>query len=172
MAILRILKNLLLFDLWLGVFLFQIIIFCCDRFAWKVLRFDKKTRYVRMGACKRSGICCQTLGIEVPEAWIRRPWALSLVRAWYARIHNFQTAGPPQGRLLPMSCGYLRGLSDCSIYPYRPKLCREFPQVSLFGYIELHRGCGFWFLERSKLGGFGQNLAEKEHENAANLSSP
>jgi len=166
----RILKNLLLFDVWLGVYLLFGIVHWCDRLVWKALRFDKKTRYVRMGACQRSGMCCQTLGIELPKSWLRRPWVVRLAQGWYSRIHNFQAAGEPQGRLLPLSCGYLKGKNLCTIYPYRPKLCREFPATSLFGKIELHHGCGFWFLERAKLGGFEEKLAEKTHDQASRTS--
>ncbi|HKY63097.1 MAG TPA: YkgJ family cysteine cluster protein [bacterium] len=162
-----ILKNLLWFDVWLVVQLLFGMVHWGDRIAWKILGYEKKTRYVRMGACQRSGMCCQTLAIELPSAWIRRPWVLRLAWGWYSRIHNFQAAGAPQGRLLPLNCGYLRGGNLCTIYPYRPKLCREYPATSLFGKVELHRGCGFWFLERAKVGSFGEKLAEKEHEQAS-----
>lgn len=164
------LKKLFWFYLWLMAFVLYGIISYCDRLAWRLLRLDKKTRYVRMGACQQSGGCCQTLGIEMPDSWTRRPKVVRLVQAWYRNVHNFQPAGDPQGRLLPLSCGYLRGKSLCSIYPYRPKLCRDYPALSFFGKIELHRGCGFWFLERDKLGSFEEKLAEKAHEQAT-LSS-
>lgn len=166
----RFLGKLFWFYLWLAIFVLFGIIDYCDRLAKKILRLDKKTQYVRMGACRQSGMCCQTLGIEIPRSWTHRPAIVRLVQLWYRQVHNFQPAGDPQGQLLPLSCGHLRGKSLCSIYPYRPKLCRDYPALAFFGKIELHRGCGFWFLERSKIGGFEEKLAEKAHDQA-NLSS-
>lgn len=156
--------RLLLFELWVLVFTLQMAVFWGDRIAWKLLRHERRTRFLLRGRCERSGLCCQTLGIELPASWVRRPRVLRFFQRWYARVHNFQTLGPPQGRLMPMACGYLRGGNTCSIYPFRPKLCREYPQLGLFGKIELHRGCGFWFVERVKQGTFEESLLEREHE--------
>ncbi|MCE9624241.1 MAG: YkgJ family cysteine cluster protein [Deltaproteobacteria bacterium] len=164
MGPLRFLKKILLFNLWCAVFVLQMTIYWSERLTWKLLRYEKKTRFVRRGSCQRTGLCCQTLAIELPASWVKRGWVVRFFQGWYGNIHNFQPAGDPQGRLLPFSCGYLKDGNLCSVYPYRPKLCREYPFVTLFGSIELHRGCGFWFVERSKLGGFGEVLAGQEHE--------
>jgi len=164
MVLLRLMVRIPLFCLWTLVFLFQMTIYGFDRLAWKILRYDKKTRYVRMGGCARTGLCCQTLGVELPESWVKRSWIVAFFNRWYAAVHNFQSLGPPQGKLLPLSCGYLRNGKDCSIYPYRPKLCREFPQLTLFGRVRLHKGCGFWFLERAKLGSFDESMQRELHE--------
>jgi len=161
---LRILLSLWLFDLWAMVFIFQWVLHGSDRLAWKLFRQGRQSPFVRRGQCERTGLCCQSLGIELPESWVRRPWVVALFQRWYALVHNFQSLGPPQGRLLPLACGYLREGNSCSIYPYRPKLCREYPQTALFGKIELHRGCGFWFVERSKQGGFEEQLKREQHE--------
>ncbi len=155
---------LLVFELWVLVFVFQSMIYGCDRIAWRLLGYHRKTRYVRRGDCARTGLCCRTLGIELPESWVRRPRVVAFFQRWYALVHNFQPIGPPQGRLLPLSCGYLRDGRTCGVYPFRPKLCREYPQVGLFGKVELHRGCGYWFVERSKLGTFEERLLREQHE--------
>ena len=160
----RCLSRLLLFELWVLVFTCHMAVYAGDRFAWFLLGRERKSRYVRRGACARTGLCCRTLGIELPESWVRRPRVVAFFQRWYALVHNFQPIGPPQGRLLPLSCGYLRDGHTCGIYPFRPKLCREYPQVSLFGKVELHRGCGYWFVERAKLGTFEERLLREQHE--------
>jgi Fe-S-cluster containining protein len=164
MGFARAIKAILLFDLWAGVFLFQMIVYWGDKIAWKLLRYDKKTRYVRRGACQRTGMCCQSLAIELPASWIRRPWMVRFFHGWYRMVHRFEPAGPPQGKLLPLTCAHLKDGNLCTIYPFRPKLCREYPFVTLFGHIELHRGCGFWFMEREKVGTFEEKLQREEHE--------
>lgn len=160
----RILKNLLLFELWVLVFVMNAIVYGCDRILWRLLGHGRRTRYLRLGHCERTGLCCQTLGIELPQSWVNRPRVVVFFQRWYAQVHNFQPIGPPQGRLLPLACGYLRDGNACAIYPFRPKLCREYPQVSLFGKVELHRGCGYWFLKREKLGTFEESLVREQHQ--------
>src|SRR5262249_11501893 len=155
---LRFFAGLPIFYTWVFVFLCQVSVHQAERLAWKILRYDKKSRFVRMGHCARTGLCCQTLAVELPASCLRRPWVVAFFQRYYALVHNFQPVGPPQGLLLPLSCGHLRDGHICSIYPYRPKLCREYPQLSFFGQVELHKGCGFWFLERSKLGSFEEKL--------------
>ncbi|MCC6273047.1 MAG: YkgJ family cysteine cluster protein [Deltaproteobacteria bacterium] len=160
----RCLGRLLLFELWVLVFACHMAVYAGDRVAWFLLGRERKSRYVRRGSCARTGQCCQALGIELPESWVRRPRVVAFFQRWYALVHHFQPIGPPQGRLLPLSCGYLREGHVCGVYPFRPKLCREYPQVSLFGKVELHRGCGFWFVERAKLGTFEERLLREQHE--------
>ena len=164
LAPVRLFGKLLLFDLWAVTFLCHMTVYYCDKFAWKLLGYDKKSRYLRRGGCQRTGLCCQTLGIELPQSWVNSPRVLNFFRGWYALVHNFQSIGPPQGRLLPLACRHLREGNLCSIYPFRPKLCREYPQVSFFGKVELHRGCGFWFVERAKQGQFEESLLQQQHD--------
>jgi len=164
MVLLRFLTQLPRFYLWTLIFEFQMTIYLGDILAWRILRYHKKSKYVRRGQCQRTGLCCQTLGVELPKSWVRRRWIVALFNAWYSYVHRFESIGPPQGQLLPLSCQHLRGGNLCSIYPYRPKLCREFPQMRLLGHIGLHKGCGFWFLERKDLGTFSEKLKQQEHE--------
>jgi hypothetical protein len=36
--------------------------------------------------------------------------------------------------------------------------------VPHFGHGRLHKGCGYYFVERSQLGKFGEVLARQDHE--------
>lgn len=159
-----VLKKLFLFQVWVFVFSCHMMVYLCDLLMFRLLGRDKRSRFVRKGQCERSGLCCQSLGIELPQAWISRPKVVAFFRAWYARIHNFQSLGPPQGSLLPFSCNYLRVGNTCGIYPFRPKLCREYPNGGFFGKVELHRGCGYWFVEREKQGSFEETLMREKHQ--------
>lgn len=158
------LGRLFLFELWVLVFSCHMMVYACDRLMFRLLGYGKRSRFVRKGQCERSGLCCQSLGIELPPSWVRRPRVVAFFRAWYARIHNFQSLGPPQGRLLPFACNYLTADKTCGIYPFRPKLCREYPNGGFFGKVELHRGCGYWFVEREKQGSFEETLIRENHQ--------
>jgi Fe-S-cluster containining protein len=152
------------FYLWVLAFLLGMTIYWADKIAWKLLRYDKKSRDVRQGSCQKTGMCCRDLSIEIPESWARCPWLREGIRRWYRFLNNFQPVGTLHGRLLVFSCGYLTKENTCGIYPFRPKICREYPAVTLFGHANLHKGCGFWFIERAKLGSFEEKLKLEEHQ--------
>ena len=157
-------KVLPLFYLWALVFLFNMTIYWGDKIAWRLLRYDKKTRFVRKGACQRTGMCCQALAIEIPRSWAKHPWIVRAFNGWYRSVYRFQPVRTVNGNMLQFDCQYLTKQNTCGIYPFRPKLCREYPAATLFGHANVHRGCGFWFVEREKLGTFAEALKREEHE--------
>jgi Fe-S-cluster containining protein len=108
-------------------------------------------------------MCCKSLAIEIPLFVARWPWAVKLIHGWYRSIFNFHYLGTLKENWLVYECHYLRKDNTCGIYPYRPKLCREFPLTPLFGHGGLHKGCGFWFAKRSELGTFREKLTEQAH---------
>ncbi len=161
---LRLAKTLPLFYLWCLVFLLQMTIYWSDKIAWKLLRYDKKTRYVRKGGCQRTGMCCRDLAVEIPQSWARWSCFVRAFNAWYRNVHRFEPVGTVNGNLLQFDCQYLTKQNTCGVYPFRPKLCREYPMVTMFGHARVHKGCGFWFVEREKLGSFEEKLKSEEHE--------
>lgn len=156
-------KRLPLFYLWAAVFLMNMLIYWGDKFAWWVLRYDKKTSFIRKGSCQRTGMCCQALSIELPASWFKRAGIVRVFNAWYRNVNGFQPLRRV-GNLLQFNCAYLSKENTCSIYPYRPKICREYPSATLFGHARVHRGCGFWFVEREGTGSFAEALKREEHE--------
>lgn len=137
--------------------------------AGKLLFYKKRTEYVVRGGCERTGQCCRNLAIEIPASWAKRSKIVALFNLWYRTVFNFHSVGVIYGNWLVYECHYLKSNADktkysCGIYPYRPKLCREFPIVPWFGHGRLHKGCGFWFLKRSEVGQFGEALAKQSHD--------
>jgi Fe-S-cluster containining protein len=162
--ILQFFKTLPRFFLWFFVFLFSMIIYVGDRFAWWILRYDQKTQFVRKGSCQKTGMCCRNIGIQIPASWAKHPRVVRAFQRWYSFVHRFQPKGVLRGNLLIFDCAHLRPDHTCGIYPFRPKLCREYPVKTLFGRVELFKGCGFWFVEREKLGTFEEKARESEHQ--------
>jgi Fe-S-cluster containining protein len=157
------LKILPRFAVWVLAFTFGFCIFLGDWLAYCILFIHRRSQYVRMGGCARTGQCCRNLALEIPKSWAKRPWVVSLFTRWYRTIFNFHFRGMQQDGWMVFECHHLRDGNVCSIYPYRPKLCREFPLVPLFGHGRLHKGCGFYYLKRSEQGTFAQALAEQNH---------
>lgn len=164
MVFLKILKVLPRFFCWTLAYVFGSCIYLGDRFAYYLLFFPKPTEFVVRGACARTGQCCRSLAIQIPRSWAKRPRVVKVFNAWYRSIFNFHYLGILYDNWLVYECHYLKDGTVCSVYPYRPKLCREFPITPLFGHGRLHKGCGFWFVKRTDLGTFRGTLREKEHE--------
>ena len=125
----------------------------------KFIYLLKKPEYVRKGACQQSGTCCQNIGIVIPESWLRRPWLARAFVRWHRYRYNFIYLGKTDNMLI-YECRYLSKDHRCSIYRFRPRLCREFPKEILWGYPKLHRGCGFYFVKRG--GSEFRTVLEKE----------
>jgi len=156
-------KSMPRFFCWLLVFSLTQTVRFFDRIAGKILRHEKRTEWLRRGSCARTGQCCRDLAIEIPRSWARRPRVVRAMQAWYRYIYRFEPTGVVNGNWLQFSCGNLTGENTCSVYPYRPNLCRDYPAVSLFGHAKVHKGCGFWFVKKSEAGGFAEKLLEEEH---------
>ncbi len=132
-----------------------------------------RTEYVRQGACKRCGRCCQCLALIMPEGMVRRSWLVRLASAWHGWAMNFHFIGEEQGWLV-YSCRYYREPGErgparhaslawflgkgsrgeaggCTIYPFRHRLCRFFPRQKLYGHPPVHPDCGFSFVRRDVL---------------------
>lgn len=157
------LKSLPRFLIWTFIFCLQMIIYAADKFAWKVLGHGKKTQYIRQGSCQNTGECCKKIGIGLPKSWLKRPWIAQSFRWYMQTIHNFYPLDEEHAKMLLFQCRYLRSDNKCGIYPFRPTICREYPQTTLLGRAEVHRGCGFWFIEREKMGTFEEKMKEVEH---------
>jgi Fe-S-cluster containining protein len=164
MIFIEFLKALPRFFCWVLAFLFGSAIYLGDKIAYLLLFYSRRTEFVRRGGCARTGQCCRNLALQVPNAWARRPWIVKIFNAWYRAIFNFHYLGTINQNWLVYECHYLKNGNLCSIYPYRPKLCREFPLTPLFGHGNLHKGCGYYFLQRGEIGKFREKLVEKEHE--------
>ncbi|MCP5467933.1 MAG: YkgJ family cysteine cluster protein [Deltaproteobacteria bacterium] len=149
---------------WLVIFIFTMIIYQSDRLAAHLFRIKQRSEYLRQGSCQKTGQCCQALAIEVPRSFMKREKLLHWVKRWCKSIYNFHYLGTINENWLVFECHYLSDENTCRIYPFRPKLCREFPQTTLWGKGNLHKGCGFWFLKRTDQGSFQEKLVRQQHE--------
>ena len=111
---------------------------CAETIAKKIIR----TPFIRTGACKRRGNCCHYLLFHETPKWIR--WLFTF---WSEELHGFFYRGysyEHEGKTIRvMGCRYLRSDGSCGNYRLRPKVCRTWPIVALFGRPKILKGCGY-----------------------------
>ena len=106
-----------------------------------------KKPYVITGACKKRGVCCKSIGIQVSSRkrlfWLIRPF----MRWWYRFVYNFELVKElPEQQAFIFRCNYLKD-NLCTIHWRRPFLCRNYPYVSPYFKPRLLPGCGFGLKE-------------------------
>jgi Fe-S-cluster containining protein len=104
----------------------------------------KKPEYERRGGCQGVGACCKKVGMVLPAFLTKRNWAVRYFSWWHDYRYNFNYLGQVDAMLV-YECRYLTKDNRCSIYRFRPRLCREYPKEQLWGFPKVHKGCGFSF---------------------------
>lgn len=149
-AMLELLKIAPRFFVWIVAFVINMVIHFGDRFARWITCHDKRAHYLRKGACRQSGVCCEAIGIKVPAFWLRHPWIIKIWNQIDLYVHNFHYEGLSEDNMLVYTCAFFKD-RKCSIHPFRPKLCREYPATTLLGHASVQKGCGFKFVKKHKM---------------------
>ena len=116
-----------------------------------------------MGHCKRRGFCCQDVRLAEPpktlkvayEFWKKSPAVdpdFSEIYLIYPML-AFKFEEPAESLPYHYRCKYFttdeNGMPACSIYPYRPKMCRDFPYYEDVAHLvrdeplSPYDGCGY-----------------------------
>ena len=127
----------------------------------------RKPEFIRQGSCANTGQCCRNLGILYPKFWDHIPGLVSFLKWWHGMRYNFLYLGTRENGenkegMLVYECQYLTKENLCGIHRYKPKLCRDFPSTTLWGYPKLHKGCGYYFQHRDGTKTFDRILDEVE----------
>lgn len=99
--------------------------------------------FKQIGTCKRRGNCCHYILFPEVKGFIGK-----LFIFWQTEIYGFyrrenkvhEYAGK---KIIVMGCRYLQKDGSCSKYFFRPKVCRTWPVIELFGYPKILKGCGY-----------------------------
>jgi Fe-S-cluster containining protein len=120
-------------------------------FDWLANRFlgtHKKTEYILEGKCHACGMCCYCIGVKLPFWMIRIRWIVRFLSWWHSLRLNFELIGQEENYLL-YRCRYMSDEGGtCPIYWRRPRLCREYPHIKLYGHPYNFKECGFSFKRR------------------------
>lgn len=113
-----------------------------DSMAQKLAKKIIKPPFVQKGACKKRGNCCYYIMV----AKVNGPFGF-LDRFWHTQINGFflRSSEPVDyegKKMWVMGCRYLKK-GKCSIYRFRPTVCRNWPRIEAFSRPQMLKGCGF-----------------------------
>ena len=99
--------------------------------------------FKQTGSCKRRGNCCHY--ILFPES---KGLLAKLLLFWNTEIYGFyqresKTYDYEDKKIIVMGCRYLQKNGSCSRHFFRPKVCRTWPVIELFGRPRILKGCGY-----------------------------
>jgi len=119
-----------------------------DLFMQRLARLGIRPPYKRVGVCKGRGTCCHTVLIKKEKGLLG-----TLFTLWHTEVNGFykkqeQPIKTEQGQFHVMGCRYLKKDGSCSNYPFRPEVCRKWPDVERFGEPKILKGCGFSAIPR------------------------
>lgn len=138
------------FQLWLLILPLNMTIYFGDQLSRKLIGFDKRSPFKRMGACKKSGVCCEAIGLEVPKIWIKFPFLVRSFNVFERVVFGFHFEGIKDERMAVYTCEHFKE-RRCSIHPFRHRICREYPWLTLTGHAHVQKGCGFSFEKKKSL---------------------
>jgi Fe-S-cluster containining protein len=122
------------------------------------------TRYERTGACIRSGTCCELIAMEPPRLALRRPRLLASLLRLGEVLYPFRYERMDDGMALYTCHNFDRERRVCLNYRFRPRICREYPPVPIYGRLYFNKGCGFSMRLRGRRNSFIEILDSKRRE--------
>ncbi|TIH20136.1 YkgJ family cysteine cluster protein [Marinifilum sp. JC120] len=109
---------------------------------WRLKR--KRQNVVIRGNCKMCGSCCRSICLNVGNKWLKTKKHLANAIDEDEALSRFEICGKTEEGYLKFSCTCLNENGTCDDYENRPRLCRTFPNPSIFmQFGELPAGCGF-----------------------------
>jgi hypothetical protein len=146
------LKDIMLFPLRTVVFSVGLTAYWMEIAADWLVGIRANSEFVRLGKCKKCGKCCEMIALVLPKKWGPNNRLVKIFSLWHKFAMNFIPEGADEAALY-YRCGYLREGAEgrppqCTLYPFRHRLCRFFPRQGLYGRPSLHDDCGFYFVKR------------------------
>ena len=118
-------------------------------FLWLELLAEKIARWIvpppfkQIGTCKRRGNCCHYILLPEVSGILGK-----ILTFWHTEVFGFypRTEEPYDyegKRITVMGCRYLNKNGSCSKHFFRPKVCRSWPIIEIFGFPRILKGCGY-----------------------------
>ncbi len=99
-------------------------------------------KFVLLGSCQECGDCCTSI-LGSPPAWIRRSFLMRIYTQYHKIAHRFSVRATTEDGSVLFQCGYLQSDGRCSIYHFRPLLCRNYPLIPFYHEPKLLPGCSY-----------------------------
>jgi len=114
-----------------------------DLITEKIAKFLIRPPFETGGNCKRRGNCCRYILFPETTGIVKK-----LFLFWNTEVHGFyKREGPDyehEGKKIRVyGCRHLQKDGSCGNYFLRPKVCRSWPLITVFGYPKVLKGCGY-----------------------------
>ncbi len=106
-----------------------------------------KPKWNIQGQCNKCGKCCKLLAISLPNFWNKFKFIRNHIRWYYEINYNFKYVKTEMNTWLIFTCKNLNENNLCSIYPKRPRICREYPSPYARDKPDIPPDCGFKLIE-------------------------
>lgn len=99
--------------------------------------------FKKVGKCKRRGNCCHYILLPESKGVLGK-----ILFFWYTEVYGFYPRRKEpyeyeDKKVLAMGCRYLQKNGSCGKHFFRPKLCRTWPLIQIFGTPRVLKGCGY-----------------------------
>lgn len=111
--------------------------------AEKIARWLVPPPFKQVGTCKRRGNCCHYILLPEVHGILGK-----ILTFWHTEVFGFypRTQEPHEyegKKINVMGCRYLQKNGSCSRHFFRPKVCRSWPVIEIFGFPRILKGCGY-----------------------------
>lgn len=99
----------------------------------------QKQNYKITGKCNKCGKCCQ----QIRSFGMQNEKDLKFMQLIFPWYKNFYIKETSQTGEIVLSCKKLSASGQCTIYKFRPLLCRNYPKKHINFFVEMIDGCGY-----------------------------
>lgn len=135
---------------WLGQFI--------DGLAERLIKCFVRTRYERTGGCLKTGQCCEVIVMVPPDSMRRWPRLRLLIAKAGEVLYPFRLRGMEDDGFVYTCYNFDTERRICLNYRFRPKVCRDYPEVGFYTRPYFYKGCGFGIRLRGRKGSFVEAL--------------
>ena len=104
----------------------------------------QKIKYKIEGHCIKCGKCCK----EIRAYGLKNEMELKFMQFIFPHYRYFYISYIDKNNKIVLSCKNLNTDNTCSIYKFRPFLCRNYPKKYIFSNIEMIDNCGYKVIKK------------------------
>lgn len=116
-------------------------------FIYEILSYfvPQKQKYTITGKCNKCGKCCK----EIHSFGMKNENDLKFMQRIFPWYNFFYISGFDENGNIILSCKKLNDNGQCSIYKFRPLLCRNYPKKYINFSTDMIEGCGYQIIKKN-----------------------
>lgn len=104
----------------------------------------EKQTYKIEGSCNKCGKCCR----EIRSLGMKNEKDLKIMQFIFPWYKRFYITKIDENNNIVLSCKYLNENGTCSVYKFRPLLCRNYPKKKINFNGQMPDGCGYKIIKK------------------------